>query len=58
MAILATMGSDITSCTPSTLRIFQENVSIAVISAWLVHSRLLGLDDDIEDVDADGELAW
>ena len=38
IAILATMGSDMTSCTPSTLRIFQEKVSTAVISAWLVHT--------------------
>ena len=38
IAILATMGSDMTSCTPSTLRIFQEKVSIAVMSSWLVQA--------------------
>ena len=41
IAILATMGSDITSCTPSTLRIFQEKVSIAVMSSWLVQAGSL-----------------
>ena len=38
IAILATMGSVITSCTPSTLRIFHANVSMAVMSSWLVQA--------------------
>ncbi len=38
IAILATMGSDITSCTPSTLRIFHEKLSMAVMSSWLVQA--------------------